>query len=197
MTRIQELQCAYNCGFEKGAQAPYGMNNVAVQGYVPVAARRELSEDELRDVADAKTTWLRGPFASKADSITRRMASPGKRTAASLAALIAAGTGAGALAASPDGDAGKGALTGAALATALGIPLGIIQYLTERRRNEDLEESMRRLPEGQTRIRDLESDPVYQEERRRALLASLAGRPHSSAGLGSGYLAHRLVGQIR
>jgi hypothetical protein len=147
---------------EKAANAGYGgYQGMAFQQNLPVSQRRQLTDAEKADVADGQTKWLRGPFASEGDSISRRMASPTKRSLLTALATTAAGAGLGAYGASQSGGSALGgAVAGGGLGALGGIPMGILAYMEQQKLNKTLEERMRRLPEGNTTLRDMMSDPV-------------------------------------
>jgi hypothetical protein len=161
LTQVLKEQLAKTSG-EKAANAGYdGYQGMAFQQNLPVAPRRQLTDAEKADVADGQTKWFRGPFASEGDSISRRMASPAKRSLLAALATTAAGAGLGAYGASQSGgNTLGGALAGGSVGALGGIPLGVLAYLGQQQSNKTLEERMRRLPEGNTTLRDMMSDPV-------------------------------------
>lgn len=138
-----------------------GYQGLSLQANMPISQRRLLTAAERKDVDAGQSKWLRGPFASEGDSISARMASPFKRSLLAALATTAAGAGLGAYASSSSGgNPFDGALAGGGLGALGGIPMGILAYLEQQKLNKTLEERMRRLPEGQTTIRDMMSDPV-------------------------------------
>jgi 8-oxo-dGTP pyrophosphatase MutT (NUDIX family) len=138
-----------------------GYHGLSFQPNLPISPRRELTPVEMADVTSGQTKWLHGPFASEGDSISRRMASPLKQSVLAALATTAAGAGLGAYASSQGGGSTVGgALAGGGAGLLAGVPLGTLAYLMQQQSNKTLEERMRRLPEGNTTIRDMMSDPV-------------------------------------
>ena len=141
----------------KSASAYPGYNGLAMQGFLPVNKRRELSPEEQSQVTSAQGNIMPRIFTSEADPLTADMASP----AISGAAGGAMGAGLGGL-------VGAGISRGdpriAAIAALLGGGLGgVTGYLGRNAKNKTLVNRMQNLPPGATR-RDMEADPVYQRE---------------------------------
>jgi len=165
----------------KAAELAYPGYNMGMvhQRFAPIVKRRDdLTQEEREEIEKGKRQWWPRIFRSKMDSPAVDMASPGK--AALLSALwgAAVGGGTGAVLSQPmkphagvrdligNADA-KATMLGALLGAGV---LGTIGYYGRKAKNRDIEESMRRIPANGTR-RDIESDPVYQEERTRAINA--------------------------
>ena len=146
--------------FQKAADpGAYGNPGLNVQSYAPVAGRRALSPDEQRRVHQGQDQFLPHIFASNADDISSQM----NNGVLPTAGLATVGGVAGGMLGSAAGPVG--ALAGAGIGAVGG---GVLGYLGNRRHNENLEDAMRRLPEGATTIRDMKSDPVYQADEGRA-----------------------------
>lgn len=144
----------------------------SVQSYLPLHARRELSEEEQARIEQRKRAILPKLFKTLRDTPDADMYSP--ITKASLLGLLGAGLG-GALGLA----AGRG--TGAALGAGLGaLGLGVLGYKGREAENANIEEMMARLPEGANR-RDMQSDPVYQAEQdRNAMLRAAQIRAYAA-----------------
>lgn len=178
--------------FTKIAEEPYpGFHSLATQQYAPIQGRRELGPEEEEEIAAGKSRWIPKIFKSYSTPASELMSSPGK--GALMAGGIGGGVGAlvggmfgarmqgGGQAVLPDG------FRPAAGAAIGGLGLGglaaLLEYYSRNKRNEDIEELMRRLPPGATR-RDLLSDPAYQKDREmaqsrsnnQALIAAMARR---------------------
>lgn len=158
--------------FKKHASGYDGYSGMSMQQYMPVSQRRELTPEEESAIEQGSRKWLRGPFASDQDSMARRLASPLKRSLIAATAPALLGAGMGGLMGSQGNLTTAGALTGAGIGGLVGIPAAIITYLNEQKKNKDIIEAMRRLPEGNTRIRDMQSDPVFQKNQDRAVQQS-------------------------
>jgi len=168
----------------KTAAAYDGYQGIAAQTYLPVQKKRDLTDDEQKIIEEKSKKVFRGPFASEGDLIAERMADPKKRVAL-MAALLTIGAGSyGALLGAATGDISNvktGGLIGAATGLGIGALTSPLVYLGERKRNKDIEDRMKRLPEGAT-LRDMMSDPAVQAQENRnnltnaALLAGYLGR---------------------
>lgn len=147
----------------------YGMQNYAVQQYVPIMEKRNLSPNEFYQVQQGQSQWIPKLFSSYATPLSQMMASPGK-----MALVHALG---GALLGGLVGFAKRGGSLGRALgfgviAAGLG---GLLGYFTQQQRNENMLDMMQRLPANATK-RDLLSDPAYQaDETRRAMYGNNNG----------------------
>lgn len=169
-------QIAFVCGYAEKTAAEKGYSGVSFQQYLPTQARRELSEDEKQEIERARGGWIEPVIRTSATSLSRLQASPRKQ--ALIGILIGGGAGAlvgGAVGARmKPGDAqdaeidmkniGIGAGVGAGLGGTLG---GILFYLARRKRNEEMEEMLRRSLPGAT-LRDYMADPVVQANMERA-----------------------------
>lgn len=183
---------AYGRLSKKASQAAYpGYQGLAVQNFVPVSSRRELTKEDQKLIDEGKSQWIPSLFAAEGDPMTHRMASPWKQSLLAGLATAAAGSVAGGMFAnSANGSAYKGALLGGGLGALAGLPAAVLTYFTRDQENRSIEDRMKRLPEGSTTIRDMMSDPVtgmtersrYQYPNRSnqiahlALLAALASR---------------------
>jgi hypothetical protein len=151
--------------------AKLDLQQLGVQQYAPLGPGRDFSEEEEKSISEEKTHWLPKIFQSYQTPIPELLASPGKQSVG--AGLLGGGLGAllgGAAGASMQGGGQAGLPDGyrmAAGAAAGGLGLGgimaLLQYYTRKKKNEDIEELMRRLPEGAVR-RDMLADPVYQKD---------------------------------
>lgn len=119
-----------------------------------VMLRRPLDRDEEEALESGRSQFFPAIPQDAGTPIPELMASPWKQSL--MAGLVAGGLG---------GAAGnylggtKGLLLGAALA---GLPAALTAGIYRREKNEDLEESMRRLPPGSTK-RDYDADQVVQQ----------------------------------
>lgn len=180
--KIAELGYAVRVAsdFVKKAEGELGgYNRHSFQTYMPTHDRREqLTPEEQDEIRRGKRQIIGHWFASKGDSPARRMKSPIPRTLAGGVAGGAVGALAGLSAGALVGDggdrgatvAGAGLLGGGLLGAALSAYLA---NKSVKRHNADIEEYMHRLPRG-ARIRDMESDPVYQRDTDRAVVRSQA-----------------------
>lgn len=182
-----EIKEAYALGFktaadklaQKGPDSAYPGQNINMQRFVPFSGPREFSPDEQAEVDAGKQKWFRGPFASRSDSMARKMADPKKRAVMAFILSTLGGTAFGA----HGGKAHVGALAGAAA----GVPIAALTHAFADKENRDIEGDMRRLPRDMTTLRDLESDPAWQArvERKAAL-----SRAAMLANAGGGYARH-------
>jgi hypothetical protein len=163
----------YLSGYMSKQAAPaYGIPSYGAQRYLPVQEKRDLTSSENADIEDMSRKWLRGPFASEGDPISRRLADPRKRGLLSLAAvMLPLATMAGGLGASVAGGqdprrTALAALGGVGVGAAASLPAYFIGREGARKTNKDLIDRMRRLPEGAT-LRDMMSDPALQEQTNR------------------------------
>ena len=167
MTTAFDLGCfAANAFIEKAAKEskePYGIQQISTQQYLPVNERREFSPEEQERIEKGKSRWLPQIFQSYATDPADTMASPTK--SGLLTGLLGAGVGGlagarlGSMTKDPTG-AGVGGLIGAGLGGLVG---GVGGMWNRQAENDSTEELMRRLPPG-ARMRDIESDPVYQRD---------------------------------
>lgn len=171
MTTAFDLGCfAANAFIEKAAKEskePYDIQQIGTQQYLPINARREFSPEEQERIEKGKSRWFPQIFQSYATDPADTMASPTK--SGLLTGLLGAGVGglAGAhLGSMAGGDrpslggAGIGGLLGAGAGGLIG---GLGGMWNRQASNDTTEELMRRLPPG-ARMRDIESDPVYQRD---------------------------------
>lgn len=177
-----EIKEAYALGFktaadklaQKGPDSAYPGQNLNMQHFVPFSGPREFSPDEQAEVDAGKQKWFRGPFASRNDSMARKMADPKKRAVMAFILSTLGGTALGAQGGKPR----FGAFAGAAA----GVPIAALTHAFADKENRDIEGDMRRLPRDMTTLRDLESDPAWQARTERkaalgraAMLANAAG----------------------
>ncbi len=162
--------------------------NVAmnVQQYMGQRARRELTEEEQAEVEKRKRKLLPAFFTNLSDSPATGIYSPILPTlgAGSIGGLLGAALGGPAIAAlrgKKPGLLGKQDITGERIiggAAGAGLA-GLLAYLDKQRDNANIEETMRRLPEGGN-LRDYLADPLIQKNKddamRNALLALVAAK---------------------
>ena len=145
-----------------------------IQQFMGQNPRRELSEEETKEVEDRKRSLLPTFFPSYSDSPSTQIYSP------ILPALGAGGIGAGFGALlggtllgkhtfSGFKNSGPGAVGGA---LGLGGALALLAYLQRKQENANIEEIMRRLPRG-ANLRDYEADPLVQSEKDRKMQMDL------------------------
>lgn len=191
-----EIKAAYALGFktaadklaQKGpdsAYTGYPGQNINMQHFVPFSGPREFSPDEQAEIDAGKQKWFRGPFASRSDSMARKMADPKKRAVMAFILSTLGGTALGAhfLPAGPRGRGDLDGVAAGALAGAVaGVPIAALTHAFADKENRDIEGDMRRLPRDMTTLRDLESDPAWQARaernaalRRAAMLANAVG----------------------
>lgn len=143
-----------------------GYQNMNVQRLMPLAPRRDLSPEEQAAVAEGQSQWLPKIFDSLSDSPAVNMADPAKQSL-----LWGAGVGvpvsliAAANSGSPLGGLGSGVMAGGLAA--------VLAYLSRRKSNQDIEETMRRLPQN-SNLRDFQADPLMAERRQEEHEAALA-----------------------
>lgn len=143
-----------------------GYTNHNVQTMLPMSSRRDLSPGELQAIQHGQQQWIPKIFENLSDSPAVRMTDPA-RSAALGGALL--GVPAALLTASGTGSAGVG----------LGVGLGagglaaLISYMSSRQNNQNIEETMRRIPAG-SNLRDFDADPLVTERRRFEQQAALA-----------------------
>jgi hypothetical protein len=166
---------------------PYGYStNIGVQRYMPLQPRRELNQEEQMSVSQGLQRWLPARLApSNLTPLPSLLANPTKYAlivGGILGAFSAITTYASArFSALPHGSAtGWGLLAGAVLG---GIGT-VSSYFSRRAYNENVVDTMMRMPPGAT-YRDMKADPVYQAELDRAAMRSSGG--------GSGDLASALL----
>ncbi len=151
-------------GQTQAQRGTYGIQNHGVQSYLPIQDKRAVTTQESAEIEKGLKRWWPKLYASYATPLPEMLASPAK---SGLLGGIMMGLLGGIL-----GAAGRnlafvllGLLGGGVLGSVTG-------YLGRQKRNEDVLDLMKRLPEGATK-RDMESDPVYQAElNRRAMAAS-------------------------
>jgi hypothetical protein len=163
---------------KQATAASGGYSGHALQSYLPVGEKRQLSPEEEARIEARKGAILPKIFKSLKDNPEADIHSPW--TMATLLGVLGAGGGGllgaglggaiGNKADNPDIGAGIGGALGAGLG---GLAGGAIGYHGTNASNENVEEMMSRLPEGAKR-RDMESDPVYQaqQERKNRLMAA-------------------------
>ena len=169
---MSELRDKLEVCFEKQGAEDFvdNMQQVGMQRYAPMMAKRRFSDDELLGMLKEKKKIMPKIFRSRKDKATSMMSSPGWAAAGSAIPGAAMGAGLGGIIGAGTGDkenTGRNAGIGALLGTLLGGgATGYIGYRGRQAKNDDIEEILRRLPEDAT-IRDYESDPAIQAERDR------------------------------
>lgn len=160
-------------------------------GYMPVAHQSYMGQYKRRDglneadqalMARGQKRIIPKIFKSDSDHPSVDMQDP--RWAAGFTGagtgILGAGVGAaaGGIAGGDESSAAAGAAIGGVTAGLIGALVG---YHKRQAKNNDIEDAVRRLPDGATR-RDMKADPVYQAERDRAVqlqaarLAAMGGR---------------------
>ena len=153
-------------------KADYPPQPLSFQRYLPISSRRELEEEERDEINSMSDRLIPKIWVSKSTPMTHLLASPSKQSLAVLAGsgIIGAGVG-----------GAFGGLSGAARGAGIGMVPGSIlatmKYYLRKRENENIVESMRRLPLNAT-VRDMEADPVYQKEQDR--LEAARARAHEN-----------------
>ena len=177
---------------------PYGYTqNIGVQRYMPLQPRRELNQDEQLSVSQGLQRLLPERLApSNLTPLPSLLASPTK-----LGLLVGGATGAFASVLTyavvrmggrplPHGAAtGWGLLAGAVM----GAISTLSSYFGRRAYNENVVDSMMRMPPGAT-YRDMKADPVYQAELDRAAMRSGGGSGDLVSGLLLGSMMSRSGG---
>ena len=152
-------------GTVKSANDGYvGLNT---QSYMPIGQRRAFDpEEQEANERSMNENWLGRLFESYGTPAHENLASPSK--AAILGALLGVIPGAvGGAALGGNDHPQMGAGVGAAAGAGIG---GLLGYVLRNQKNEGLLELMRRSPTHMPSMRDIQSDPVWQqdEERRRS-----------------------------
>lgn len=161
-------------GFIKSA-SPYGIQNHGLQRYLPIQESREFSPEEEEEIDRMKSRWFPKIFRSLSTPMPELLSSPGKTGI--MSGALGAGAGAMAGAGLAQNNKGLGAGIGALIGAGLFGPLG---YFSKRVANEDILETMRRLPPG-ARQRDLLSDPVIQSRLDRQAMTRNSSPTHNAA----------------
>lgn len=155
----------FKTGVLKLAQA-YGVGQypgmLGIQPYMPIMARRELEDEEQREVDKYSQRLIPKIWRSDQTPLTQLLYSHKKRAIVPLAAGTLVGSLIGSALGKSKGRFGRGAM-GAAIGASVSLPVAAIEYFKHRAINESNLEALRRLPVNAT-IRDLKSDPVYQKE---------------------------------
>lgn len=176
----------------------YGNQAVNVQSYAPIMERRDFTPNENVDLEKAKSKIIPQIFTNWSTPIHAKMSSPGW-AAAGGAALGGVGgsmlgNAIGKILGAKSTQLGNTPLKanmGAAYGGGAGALLaGILAYHMKKNKNQDLEESIRRLPEGAT-LRDLDADPAHQARMNRQAYTN-ASRGHGG-GIGAGLAASMLL----
>lgn len=137
---------------------------LAIQSYMPIVGRRDLEEEEQREVDEYSRRLIPKIWRSDQTPLTQLMYSPKKRSIATIILGASGGTALGSLG-TEKGKIGRGA-KGAIIGSALSLPVAVFEYFRHRRINENTLEALRRLPVNAT-IRDMKADPVYQKDQDR------------------------------
>lgn len=131
--------------------------SISLQTMAPIMSqRRRLAPDESQAVEAGESQWLPRIFQSYGTPLPELMSSPGKGALMGGIGGALAGGAAGGLAGRSPLAAVLGALAGG------GLGAGGM-YLKRKANNEGLREMMSRLPSHPT-LRDLQADPVYNQE---------------------------------
>ncbi|MFN8614459.1 MAG: hypothetical protein U0003_00900 [Vampirovibrionales bacterium] len=152
---------------------PYGIRQIGTQQYLPIQAKRQLTQLDQAEVQRGLNQWWPTVFQSYATPLHNMLASPAK--SGIIGGLIGGGI-AGLYAAFLRKASVLGTVTKRNPWVALGVGavalgMGAISYFTRQQTNENVLDLMQRLPEGATK-RDMLSDPVYQKDLdRQAMLA--------------------------
>lgn len=159
----------------KMAQAYRGYKTIGINTNMPISKYRDLTPREEQAVDEGKSQWIPKIFTSKGTPIPELMSSPTVQGGATGLLGGMAGAGVGGLAGLAAGHPYLGAGAGSGVGAILGFLLG--KYSREAK-NQSLEDYMHRLPRTNDvpRIRDMESDPIYQKERNRQLKRELSRR---------------------
>lgn len=156
MTKVGGLKAA----FVKCA-SPYNL-----QQLMPINDRRELTPEEDANIEQESQKWIPKIFENLSNAPTVRLASPARQ-----ALLYGLGLGL------PMTAVASGATANPVLGLGAGATFGglaaLLGYLNRKQKNEDVIETMRRLPVG-ARLRDFESDPLMAERRNQQFQRRLA-----------------------
>ena len=119
---------------------------------IPTTDRRGLDEDEMKDIDEGESRWLPKLFQNAGTPVHELMSSPLKGGLLAGGLGAAGGGGLGAVLGSMLGHKSEGALIGAGLG---GVLMGGHEAYRRHEKNEELAESMHRMPKGATK-QDLE-----------------------------------------
>lgn len=143
----------------------YGIKNLAVQENMPVAERRDITEEDKKKMQAGESRWFPRIFSSYGTPAQELLSSPAKGALLhGLGGALAGSLGGAALGSRlPDTNLDK--ILGASLIGGLGLGglTGIGGYFSRKAQNEGIKDLMLRLPQGATK-RDLLSDPVYNRD---------------------------------
>lgn len=150
---------------KRAADSLEGYGQHAVQQYMPISKRRELSKAELEEVERESEKIIPRIFSSYSDKPFVNLSSPGW---AGLAGGALGALGGGVLGGNLESTIRRNSgIAGAGVGATLGGTIGaLMAYWSKQKVNNDILEIARRLPENAT-IRDYESDPLIQKERDR------------------------------
>lgn len=165
MTSVNSVSMAFGHAKASTSGKPYGIQSIAIRDDLPIAEQRQLSEQEQKKIQEGMESWwpkISPGFNSKPSEL---LADPGKVGVIQGAGLGALATGiTGALLSANGFTAGEGFLT-----ALIGIGSGVLGFMgglfTQRQKNENVVDMMKRLPEGAT-LRDMMADPLYREQLR-------------------------------
>jgi len=155
--------------------AGYGVPRYGVQQYIPVMDKRKLTPKEEKSIEEGQSKWIPNIFQSHADPIPVKMTSPTKSAILTAVALGIVGAAGGFAAGSKfGGTTAESAMTAGISGLSLGTLGAILGYNQAKTNNATLRDYMERLPENAT-LRDLKSDPVYQQDIERLAMLTRAG----------------------
>ena len=143
----------------------YGIKNLAVQENMPVAERRDITEEDKKKMQEGESRWFPRIFSSYGTPAQELLSSPAKGALLHGLGGALAGSLGGAALGSQLQDTNLNKILGASLIGGLGLGglTGIGGYFSRKAQNEGIKDLMLRLPQGATK-RDLLSDPVYNRD---------------------------------
>ena len=141
-------------------------NPYNVQQMMPIGPRRELSPEENANIERESEKWIPKIFENLSHDPTVRLADPGRQA-------LLYGLGAGLPVTALASGATMNPVLGLGAGATVGGIAALLGYLGRKQKNEDIVETMRRLPAG-ARLRDFESDPLMAERRNQQFQRRLA-----------------------
>lgn len=171
---------------DDGNNSPYGIRQIGTQQYLPIQAKRQLTQLDHAEVQRGLSQWWPTVFQSYATPLYKMLASPVK--SGLLGGLFAGG-----LTGLYMGIMKAGGKATAIMAGGLALLTGVISYFGRQQSNENVLDLMQRLPEGATK-RDMLSDPVYQKDLDRRAMA--AGGYGGGGDLSTLLIAQSIMGGI-
>lgn len=135
----------------KEAASGVGMPARLMRYYAPITDRRESFEpDEDAAISEGQSQWLPKLVQTDSTAIPQMMASPARQG-------ILAGAGGGLLGGAATAALGGSPLLAGGVGLGTGAMAGLYRYMQQRKQNEHLAETMRRLPHGATK-RDYDAE---------------------------------------